>query len=340
MSSYTDSIFSSLKWNSVNTGMDYLEALVGSVHYQENHKGQLKYLSPTPGKNMYVARYESMLAHVVYEELGSLYSKYKTNSENIREKAAVAAKQKQMKVIIKNQNFPSGLSSGVTDEDGNLTPEALKIWRKLDTPRTFSYTSYDSLTKQTTELTKTSSNLTFIDYSAIIDFGNDKNIVLSKVTGRKYSRKEIVSGGDEVFSCNGKIVSDYADVYPFDEVAKFIELMDYNGVLNIQTLACGVHNITQILIQSYKMGQTMGFKNEQPYSFSFIAIQPDREVTANSDTISIVNDSISSNASTGWLNSSLAARVNKKVNEQVNKTVDSTLTKASDTVEEIIGNII
>ena len=84
----------------------------------------------------------------------------------------------------------------------------------------------------------------------------------------------------------------------------------------------------------------MGFKNEQPYSFSFIAIQPDREVTANSDTISIVNDSISSNASTGWLNSSLAARVNKKVNEQVNKTVDSTLTKASDTVEEIIGNII
>ena len=59
----------------------------------------------------------------------------------------------------------------------------------------------------------------FLDLGAIVQVQSSNNLVLTKVQGRDYSRKELISGGDINFTVTGKIVSNYPDVYPYAEVS-------------------------------------------------------------------------------------------------------------------------
>ncbi|MCO7113858.1 DUF6046 domain-containing protein [Bacteroides uniformis] len=64
--------------------------------------------------------------------------------------------------------------------------------------------------------------VTFVDLGPQVQVSSRNNILLTRVQGRDYTRKEYISGGDLEITINGKITSKYPDVYPEAEVSKFI----------------------------------------------------------------------------------------------------------------------
>ena len=97
------------------------------------------------------------------------------------------------------------------------------------------------LSKQTTTpsgaLVKTNVTydlLIFSDLSAKINMDTAKNLILTKVMGRDRSRKELVSNDDLFFSVQGKVVSDYPDIYPTVQVQRLMEIANYKGIVSVK----------------------------------------------------------------------------------------------------------
>ena len=67
--------------------------------------------------------------------------------------------------------------------------------------------------------------LVWYDTTALVTINSDKNLIATRVQGRDYSRKELVSNGDIKFSVSGQITSGKPDIYPSEEVKKFIKVM-------------------------------------------------------------------------------------------------------------------
>lgn len=138
--------------------------------------------------------------------------------------------------------------------------------------------------------------LIWYDCTALVNINSAKNLVITQVAGRDYSRKELVSNGDINFSVSGHILSRYADVYPEAEVQKFIELMSYKGILEVKNLQLGQFNIEKIVVKDYSITPVEGSKSHQQYTFNAVGIQPVREVEVDNDTLyldSYINTSTS-----------------------------------------------
>lgn len=118
----------------------------------------------------------------------------------------------------------------------------------------------------------------FIDPSAIISTSSKKNVVLTAVAGRDTSRKEYVSGGDLVIKVSGKLISRMPDVYPMQQRANFVALMEWAGVLEVDCLSLRAHNVTHLMITDYSIEERAGFMNMLEYSFSAVGIAPSEEV--------------------------------------------------------------
>ena len=121
-----------------------------------------------------------------------------------------------------------------------------------------------------------------------MNINSDKNLVVTPVQGRDYSRKELVSNGDIVFSISGTITSRYPDIYPSEEVLKLRKILQYKGLIEVNNQTINEWGITKIVIRDFSMPQSEGYKSRQTYSFSAIGIQPegDREVSA--DTLRVL----------------------------------------------------
>ena len=135
--------------------------------------------------------------------------------------------------------------------------------------------------------------ITLVDLAPRISVGSKKNLVKTQVQGRDYTRKELVSGGDRTFSVSGKIVSNIIDKYPTNDVRKFINIMEYGGIVQVNNMIFGQFNVDRIIIEDYRLEQPE-CKNEQPYSFTCVAVEPDTDVTIESDTIDLINYHIES----------------------------------------------
>ena len=124
-----------------------------------------------------------------------------------------------------------------------------------------------------------------------------------------------MSGGDINFTVTGKIVSNYPDVYPYEDVSKFVKLMQYKGILKVYNILFQQYNVTQILIKDFQMGQDDGFKNVQPYQFTCVAVEPDEVADVVTDTINAQNITIAHQKKKGWttlmLNQVKAAAANQ-----------------------------
>ena len=137
-----------------------------------------------------------------------------------------------------------------------------------------------------------SPKLVWYDTTAIISINSDRNLILTKVAGRDYSRKELVSNGDIEFSVSGVMSSGLPDVYPANEIKKFIQVMQYKGVIEVNNQFLDQFNISKIVIKNFNLPQKEGYKNLQHYTFTAVGIQPDNEVEVTEDTINIVNSAI------------------------------------------------
>lgn len=169
----------------------------------------------------------------------------------------------------------------------------------------------------------------FMDLGAIVSVQSANNIVVTRVQGRNGSRKEFISGGDINFSVQGKIYSNFPDLYPYEEVSKFIKIMQSDTIIQVSNLMFSQYNVSRILIKDFNMNQNEGFKNVQPYSFTCIGIEPDEDVEAiTSDTIDTINYKLNQSGKAGWTQA------------LVNKVKKASVDTAIQTLEELTTNII
>ena len=126
------------------------------------------------------------------------------------------------------------------------------------------------------------------DLSPRISIQSGKNLILTTVQGRDYTRKELVSGGDLSFSVSGVIVSPILTDYPTNDVKKFINIMEYGGIVNVNNMIFDQFNVNRILIKDWHL-EAQECKNIQPYSFTCVAVEPDTDVVIESDTIDLID---------------------------------------------------
>ena len=219
-----------------------------------------------------------------------LVNKNKTykDSVSLDKKSVAAANVGSMS--IQNDNAVLAL-----DIYGNLCTDAIMLGIPLKTPITVTQRTINPDPSQLPSMQNysfQSDTLVWYDTVALISVDSDKNLILTRVQGRDYSRKELVSNGDINISVSGTICSNYPDVYPEEEVQKFIQVMQYKGVVEVNNQILDQYGINKIVIKSYNLTPREGYKSTQQYSFSAVGIQPDKETMVKADTITIINQEI------------------------------------------------
>ena len=131
----------------------------------------------------------------------------------------------------------------------------------------------------------TSDTLVWYDPTALVTVQSQKNYILTKVNGRDYSRKELVSNGDIEFSITGRINSNLPDVYPTNEIRKFIQIMQYKGLVRVNSQIIDQFNIDKIFIKDFSLPQKEGYRNIQEYTINCVGSMPTANVKVLNDTI-------------------------------------------------------
>lgn len=130
-------------------------------------------------------------------------------------------------------------------------------------------------------------HIVWYDTTALVTISSDKNIVVSKIQGRDFSRKELVSNGDIKFSVSGQINSGIPDIYPAEEMKKFYRVMQYKGIVRVNNQVLGQLGIEHIVITDFNVSPKQGFKDTQQYSFNAIGLQPLKNIEIRQDTLDI-----------------------------------------------------
>jgi hypothetical protein len=230
------------------------------------------------------------------------------------------------------------------DYAGRRVNEAMFLHYEVDDPYTFTVVSTDttytitdgvSTTASTSCETKLSLTTMFhVDLAPTVSLNSDKNIVQTQVQGRDYSRKELVSGGDLSFTVKGEINSGKAGVYPSSAVARFIQIMQYSGIIQVDHFMFSNLNVKNIIIKGYDL-EMPTYKNIQPYSFTCVAIEPDEDVIVSSDTISFVNETIASNNQTAWYDKMMQSKYGQIANGIMESATEASLGALLDTIPQV-----
>lgn len=329
------SLFSNLQYN-VAVGVSQLGFnSTFSLSRYKKRDGQLKFYSPRGYESMYVYAVKRTLMQTAFAKINDLYPGYLRNMDRKSAKAAYLQNQGQeVKKIIENgkkmdeetrnkmgvvlkyrgKAANEGLLLWIPTEDGKTqTLEIQTYWDKIKNLSTNESGNTESVFDNTK--IEVPGSIAFCDLGANVSSQSSNNLILTKVQGRDYSRKELVSGGDINFTVTGKIVSNYPDIYPYEDVSKFVKLMQYKGILKVYNILFQQYNVTQILIKDFQMGQDDGFKNVQPYQFTCVAVEPDEVADVVTDTINAQNITIAHQKKKGWttlmLNQVKAAAANQ-----------------------------
>lgn len=195
------------------------------------------------------------------------------------------------------------------DDWGEPAPEALILAAETDTEITYTQSWVPSSANKASISTPsarvvTTPTLVWYDTTALITVNSDKNLVTTKVQGRDYSRKELVSNGDLKFSVSGTITSGKPDLYPVSEIQKFQKMMQYKGIVRVNNIILNTLGITHIVISDFSLTPKEGAKGWQSYSFNAIGLQPESETKIDRDTVTFIaqNDfSTETEDSNEWL---------------------------------------
>ena len=350
--SYVSSAFSSTTFltNAASAGAA-LGANIG-FKYANKASNQLKFVSPKGYGSVIVYAAKRTMMQLAFAKINSLYPSYVRQIENKRLQAAYKKNQgSQMEQIIgggmdnDNKQFIHGDSQLVQiNYMGRPAPEALVLWIPNGSKTKTSVniqTYWDKIKNLSQEQAANANTIVdtcievaadedkvFWDLGPMVQAQSGNNVILTKVQGRDFSRKELISGGDVNFTVTGKIVSNYPDVYPYELVSKFITLMQSKTVLNVSNIMFKQFNITQVIIKDFQMGQNEGCKNEQPYSFTCVGVEPDEAVKVIEDTIQNANINIAKMNKKGW---------STKLLEQVKS---SAANQAAQMIEQLTSNTI
>jgi|GEM_PF-871131 len=335
-------------WNSLKfSTADWASKFAGSVgwHLLHSSGGEFKYRNNRAYKNILVQVAKQAAVQSAAAELDKLLPRYQRMIEKRLRESVDAQREKSMVDLIKKREdfttqhgrIPVKNSTGqqtivAKDKYGTPVPEAIILYYQLPDGEKITYEdviwegkpeSYENKasgvfginsqtiqTKQTQTKTEfTCSTLAHIDLAPQVSIKSGKQLVMTKVQGRDFSRKELIAGDDITFSISGSIVSDEIDVYPSSAVRKFIQLCQYKGIVEVNHYLINDLNVKRVIITDFNLG-TPEFKNIQPYSLSCVAIEPDEDIQVKKDTIGLLNMEIAASEASKWerfvLNNKLA----------------------------------
>lgn len=288
---------------------DLFQFTMGRVHQRLNDRGgKLQLVPPKSVDNIYVYIAKRRAVNYALNKLKSIYPRLQREREMEAMREAQSKMQSHFKQVIKNgqrADQETFNSQGVTLRyQGKPANEGLLMWVRSEDNKTTDLkvqtywdkikwlgTDPDAVAGKGMEDTRVAvpGDPAFLDLGAIVSVNGSNNIIQTKVQGRDFSRKEFVSGGDFEFSVQGRIFSNYPDVYPYEDVSRLLTLLRYQGIIQVYNIMFQQLHVTQVLIKNFSLSQDSGFKNVQPYSFSCVAVEPDTNVSVVRDTIEKVN---------------------------------------------------
>lgn len=232
------------------------------------------------------------------KEIGEKWSKYhhNKNEEEINKYGQIDTEDGQVILALDDWGIkcPDALMLGIkTDQNITVIQSQNIISSRTITNETGIFYKTKSIGYDTNErivqlkpvVTKM---LVWYDTTAIVTINSDKNLIATRVQGRDYSRKELVSNGDIKFSVSGQITSKNPDIYPAEEVKKFIKVMQYKGIIKVNNQILDQFGIEYIVITDFNLTPRQGYKSVQQYSFSAIGLQPKNEIQISEDTITVI----------------------------------------------------
>lgn len=317
------SIFSNI-WGSliINTVRGGANALEGTSVTRPYHgpADPVQYRKHRTYKSKLIQEASRIAIATAMNEINQLYPKYLKDLQKKKRAVTEASQRENLSKLIENQKVLANAGYGTvdagnghslfaTDKYGNLVPTALMLHytgeEDIDSGQYYSeplsidakkgtrtrkhaddVDSGDAKAKKLSATFKTKV-VCHIDLVPQVSISSSKNLILTPVQGRDFTRKELVSGGDIQFSISGEIASDQSGVYPTMAVQKFLKVMQYGGVLTIKHFMFNQMGITRVIIKDFNLG-TPEYMNIQPYSFSCVAVEPDEEIQVK-DTIQAID---------------------------------------------------
>ena len=302
--------------------------------------------------------YKSVLVHVakqlamseIEEQINKLFPKYQRYLEKTLRKTVLERQKSNQVQLIRNRESQMKEWGRITadgghtiiakDKYGNAVPESLMLFYDGDTD--ILVEDVKIVGDKQVKDSYTTKTICFIDINPDVAIQSSKNIVMTTVQGRDYTRKELVSGGDLNFTVTGEIVSNEEGVYPENDVKKFIQIMQYGGVVNVNHFQFKQFNVDKIIIKDFNM-QNQEFKNIQPYTFTCVAVEPDEDVVVKSDTIAVINREIEVSPMSKWykliLNNKYAEIVANAAASAVSSTVNAGVDAAGKGLDKLVDKI-
>ena len=302
--------------------------------------------------------YKSVLVHVAKQlamseiegQINKLFPKYQRYLEKTLRKTVLEQQKSNHVQLIKNRetqmeewgriSAQGGHTIIAKDKYGNAVPESLMLFYDGDTD--ILVEDVKIVGDKQVKDSYTTKTICFIDINPDVAIQSSKNIVMTTVQGRDYTRKELVSGGDLNFTVTGEIVSNEEGVYPENDVKKFIQIMQYGGVVNVNHFQFKQFNVDKIIIKDFNM-QNQEFKNIQPYTFTCVAVEPDEDVVVKSDTIAVINREIEVSPMSKWykliLNNKYAEIVANAAASAASSTINAGVDAAGNGLDKLVDKI-
>lgn len=369
---YFDDVWSNLVFNTGNATSQFVSSL--NWRYQ-NTQGGVKYVSRSAYKSALVHVAKQLAMSTLEGELNSLLPKYEKYARDKMRDAMRVEQDANRKVLIRNgkkstEDFGFIICEGghkliAKTKYGMPVPEALIL--SFDDENKVHYEdvlwdensveSYTIKKKSTLEkiwnpgneiehVTQAHKSDPFdtktvfhIDLAPKVSMNSSKNIVMTQVQGRDFTRKELVSGGDMTYTVSGSIVSDDEGVYPTEAVKRFVKIMQYNGIVNVNFITFGLLGVTRVIIKDFSL-DSADYKNVQPYSFTCVAVEPDDAITIQADTIATINKDLADSQWDTWYKSILDNKLAQMAAKTVlNVATNSTSSLAGAGLDALIPNI-
>lgn len=363
--SYWKDIWSNLVFNTGNATTQFVKSL--NWRYQNNQMGgNLEYKSRSAYKSVLVHVAKQLAMSTLEGELNDLLPRYQRHVRDESIKKVRSQQSDNRKVLIENGQKSTEGFGFVECENGHKfiaktkygtpIPEALILHYDLSEDEERIHYTDSQLTKDSSYSVKKKNTLQQLwnpaheieiteaewkddsfdsrtvlhcDLAPKVSMSSTKNVVLTQVQGRDYTRKELVSGGDLTYNVSGSIVSDQEGVYPTEAVKRFIKIMQYNGIINVNYITFGLLGVTKLIIKDFSLGEPE-YKNIQPYSFTCVAVEPDDAITLQADTITSINKSLELSQWDSWYH----AILQNKLGEMA---VSTALSAATSTVTSLTG---
>ena len=312
----------------IKAGSDAVNAAASiRYRYSETPDGHLRFVSKSAYKWAMAHWLKREAIALAASEINQLFPRYQRSLEknlldNVRQQ-----QQDNTTWIIRNSQFTEdvkkfeygkvtvqgGTDVYARDSWGHIVKEALMIYFEGEDDITVTHNNGGNYSdnEEAGRDDYTTKTVLFFDCCPKINVSSGKNILMTQVQGRDFTRKELVSGGDLTFTVSGAIVSDVAALetsndgtiprvkYPENDVKKFIQIMQHPGIINVNHYLFRQFNVTRIIIKDFSL-RAPEYKNIQPYEFTCVAVEPDEAVIVKQDTIDRLNREIIASPMNKW----------------------------------------